>query len=99
MDDRKVFPTEKKLASLEEYEMIMELRPPKFDQTSSSYHLAIGDEYRCDECIHFFQRHIDGLFLCEIVRPVPEEPIQPEWTCQFYTAEGAKFPLFKGEKE
>ena len=98
MSDSKVFRTKKELASMIEYEELMDLRPPKLNQNSSSYHLAVGDEYRCDECAHFFIRHLDGYAVCEIVRPVPEEQIMPEWTCMFYTPDGSEFPMFKGKK-
>ena len=96
--DEKVFPTLKEQASMEEYWLIIGLRPAKFDQKSSNYHLAKDDEPRCDECAHFFVRHLDGYNVCEIVRPVPEEPIWPEWTCQFQTPDGQQFPLMKGKE-
>jgi hypothetical protein len=38
------------------------------------------------------------MHLCEIVRPQPEEPILPEWTCQFQTADGKSFPLYSESK-
>ena len=82
-------------ATLEDYQDVIADRPRKFDQHASSYHLAKGDEPRCDECAHFFQRHLDGYAVCEIVRPVPEEEIMPEWTCQFQTPDGQTFPLLK----
>ena len=86
-------------ATMAHYEQLMsQERPIKFDQQTSSYHLATQDEPRCDECLHFFGRHIDALQVCEIVRPVPEEPIRPEFTCKFQTPDGTNFPLYDQPK-
>lgn len=82
-------------ASMEDYEHLFADRPYKFDQQASNYHRATAQEPRCDSCMHFFQRKLDGHTVCEVVRPVPEEVIYPEFTCKFQTADGMKFPLYK----
>jgi hypothetical protein len=85
-------------ATMSQYESLMSKeRPVKFDQHAANYRAAF-DGPRCDECIHFFTRHLDGSHVCEVVRPVPEEPILPEFTCQFQTADGKKFPLYSEPK-
>jgi hypothetical protein len=68
-------------------------RPVKFDQGASTYRKANGDP-RCDQCQHFYQRFLDKYGVCEIVRPVPEEEIRPDWTCKFQTKDGKRFPLY-----
>lgn len=85
-------------ATMDDYEELMNMAPMKFDAKASSYHKAKGNEPRCDECLHWFEREVDQYHVCEIVRPVPEEEIMAEWTCKFYTADGKKFPLYKGPK-
>lgn len=83
-------------ADMDNYRDLLSIRPAKFDQHASNYHKANAEEQRCDECIHFFSRELDSYKVCEIVRPVPEEEILPEWTCAFSTVDGKTFPNYKG---
>jgi hypothetical protein len=82
------------IASMEDYQEIMDTHPEKFDQNMARYRLAKLSEPRCDGCIHFFTRVTDNYHVCEIVRPVPDRGILPEWTCKFQTADGKEFPLY-----
>ena len=86
-------------ATLEDYEELMNMAPMKFDQYAANYHRAKAGEPRCDQCVHFFGRagdiKVNQYHVCEIVRPVPEEEILPEWTCKFTTADGENFPMYK----
>lgn len=91
-----VFPVKFDNARMQDYQAVMEERPRKFDQKAANYHRAGQKEPRCDQCMHFFARHIDRRdTVCEVVRPVPEEAIDPSWTCKFQTPDGRRFPLYK----
>lgn len=88
-------------AYMDDYWELLGDRPRKFDQHAANYHRATN-QYRCDQCTHFFEREIDSYKVCEVVRPVEkgeEQKILPEFTCQFFTRDGKQFPLYKGGKE
>lgn len=82
-------------ATLADYDEVMEDRPYKLDQHAANYRKAQKSEPRCDECVHFFLQLVGGKTVCEIVRPVPEERIFPEWTCKFQSPDYEEFPLYK----
>ena len=75
-----------------EYEEIMDDRPRKLALSDVEYRPA-QDRYRCDACLHFFERHIDNYATCEIFRPADESSILPEYVCNFFTPDGTNFPL------
>jgi hypothetical protein len=80
------------LATFEQYQEMIEDRPPKFQQDQVNYREADGEE-QCSRCVHYFIGAVAGRNVCEILRTVPEESIEPDWVCDFVTADGETFPL------
>jgi hypothetical protein len=83
-------------ATFEEYKEMVADRPVKFDGAQVNYHEADGEE-RCATCFHFFIGAVAGRNVCEIMRPVPEKSIDPEYVCDFVTTNGTNFPLLEGK--
>ncbi len=84
----------KVMADLKDYKELMAETLVKFSPDEVNYRDAEGKE-RCDRCIHFFERKVDGWGMCEMVRPDKDDPVSPDYVCKFYTRDGDEFPLLK----
>jgi hypothetical protein len=80
--------------SKESYLRLLENRPYKFDAEEVDYRDAIvdakydflqTDEPRCETCVHFYTRKVDGHNTCEIFRPADDSSVEPEYLCDFWT--------------
>jgi hypothetical protein len=60
----------------------------------SKYSFLQKDDPRCETCIHFFTRKVDGHNTCEIFRPEDDESVEPEYVCDFHSIDGKEFPLY-----
>lgn len=89
------------LVTLDAYNRLTANRPYKFSAGEVDYREAQldaqgeGEEF-CGNCLHFYQRKIDGYAVCEIFRDGEgddEEPIKDNWVCVFHTVDGSVFPL------
>lgn len=81
-------------ATLADYRRLIDDRPEKFDEAESGYRDAGGEDLRCQNCMHLFERKIDKFKVCEVVRPTKgDEEIKLHWTCRFHTDDGEEFPL------
>ena len=89
------FELPQKNAQMSDYLRVMESRPLKFNQEAVNYGPARDGEPTCDGCMHFYTRQLDKWHVCEILRPIPEVSIEPKWTCDFQTANGEDFPLYR----
>lgn len=88
------------MISKKEYEEILEDRPDKFAPDEVDFRRATGKEPRCDECLHYFRRAVDGHAVCEIMRPLTvTEMVLPEMTCDYQTPDGESFPLLHEDSE
>ena len=80
------------------YENLMQSRPYKFLPDEVNYRDAETD-VKCSTCLHYYTREIDGYAVCEIMRDVKsdeeENPIKPDYVCDFHTIDGDSFPLLK----
>jgi hypothetical protein len=72
------------VVSKESYERLIENRPYKFDAEEVNYRESEGEE-KCGTCVHMFERMIDKFHTCEIYRAADETPVDPEYTCEFWT--------------
>ncbi len=88
-----------KQATWEEYEDMVADRPAKFDQTEVNYRDAKKGGYQCSGCKHFYVGVVAGRNVCEILRTVPEESIEPTWVCDFFNVNGKTYPLLDGRGE
>jgi len=79
--------------SLEEYERLMEDRPAKFTAEEVNFHLAKAHEPMCCACMHWYRGAVMEKDVCEIMRPKNEQ-VPWNWTCQFHTKDGERFPLY-----
>ena len=83
--------------SLSLYRRLMDNRPLKFNEDEVNFRKSDGDE-RCEGCVHYFTRGVDGYSVCEIYRSDTEErSIPPDYVCDFHTTDGEKFPLLDGD--
>jgi hypothetical protein len=88
------------VVSKELYLRVIASRPFKLDATETDYRDSEGKE-KCQSCSHFFTRKIDGWAVCELLRDVKEnkkgetdeDPINPEYVCDFWNEDGETFPL------
>lgn len=81
--------------SKESYLRLVENRPYKFDSEEVNYRKSDGEE-ACERCVHFFERLTDKFHVCEIFRPVKgKETVDPEFVCDFFTADGESHPLLE----
>lgn len=81
-----------------QYERLLNDRPFKFTPQQVGYEEGEG-EYHCVSCAHFFLRPIDRHTVCEIMRSpdIDREGVNPQWVCQYYTADGGSFPLLSNK--
>ena len=77
---------------LQRYHELMEDRPEKMTAKDSGYRKSEGDT-RCELCLHYYQRKLDGYGVCELVRPEPDEEVLPDMVCNYFTTDGEDFPL------
>lgn len=85
------------MVSLKEYRELLDDRPKKLDPKDVDYREA-DDLRRCGNCLHYFYRRIDGYGVCEVMRPKDEESIDTSKTCDLWTKDGEKFPLYPGSR-
>jgi hypothetical protein len=79
-----------------EYDKIIAERPRKFTPEQVGYRKAPrGSEQRCQNCAHFFERVVDGLTTCEIMRSTEtdEKGVDPKYLCDWWTRDGEDHPL------
>lgn len=78
------------------YDRLLENRPFKFSAEEVNYRDAEGEE-RCENCVHFYTRKVDGFNVCEIFRDdeTDEKGIDTVYACDFHTADGKTFPLLE----
>ena len=78
----------------ESYERLLKNRPFKFSGDEVNFRAGENDA-RCDQCIHFFKRKLDGFTVCEIFRPEEEseEAVAPNYVCDFFTTDGEEYPF------
>lgn len=75
------------------YDDLMSAEVEKFSEADVDYRPAEAKEH-CGGCVHFLVRNMDGLGLCEVVRPTDEyKGIDPDDVCDFWTKDGKIFPL------
>jgi hypothetical protein len=84
----------KVMADLKDYNELLNEKMEKFSPEQVDYRDAVGKE-RCGRCIHYFERKIDRYGICELVRLEDEDPVSPDYTCDFWTPDGENFPLLK----
>lgn len=77
------------------YDELLSAQVEKFTPEDVNYRDSENDREQCRKCIHYLVRRVDGFSLCEIVRPEDNDPIDPDYVCQFFTKDGEKFPLLK----
>lgn len=83
-------------ASFKEYEKLLKDRPKKFNGERVKYREAEDAGKECEHCVHFYEQVADAKrTVCEILRPEPEAPINPEWVCDFFTRDGVDYPYQK----
>jgi hypothetical protein len=85
------------IATLKDYQQLMEDRPEKFTAEEVNYRAADSD-HRCDTCMHFYTRYLDRHHTCEIFRPDDDASVRPEYTCSFQTPDGDQFPLLEARR-
>ena len=78
--------------SFRDYLKMLADRPPKFDAKQVEYRKSDGDQ-DCGTCVHFYQSEAADRSVCEIFRPDKDESVKPDWTCDFWTSDGVRFPL------
>ena len=79
--------------SFSDYESMMSDRPKKFTPEQVNYRDADSLHIRCLRCVHFYQRARDLYGVCEIMRPKDDEPVNPDYFCDFFSTDGEEFPL------
>jgi hypothetical protein len=67
-------------------------RPLKFAEEEVNYRDSTEDAL-CGKCVHFFTREVDKHHTCEIFRPKDDASIEPNYVCDFFSADGEEFPL------
>ena len=84
------------MPTLNDYRDLVSDRPEKFSAEEVQYRRAEGKE-RCSRCIHFYERRLDTLGVCEIMRSeeTDEKGVLPNWVCDFTTQDGETFPLLQ----
>ena len=82
--------------SFAQYEALLKDRPQKFSVEEVNYRDADNLQQRCERCIHYYQRVRDNYGTCEILRPADDEPVDPDYVCDFFTPDGVQYPLRKG---
>jgi hypothetical protein len=85
------------VVSLKDYASLMDDRPKKMTPKEVGYREA-NDLRRCGKCLHFYERKIDGYGVCELMRLEDEEPVEASHTCDLFTVDGEKFPLYPGSR-
>lgn len=83
------------MKSFSEYRELMENRPVKFTPSDVDYKDADSPSRRCERCVHMYQRARDNYGTCEIMRPEEDEPVDPDYVCDFFTVDGEDFPFRK----
>ena len=76
------------------YDSLMESAVEKFTPEDVNYRDS-EDKHQCRNCVHFLVRKVDQFGLCEVVRLPDEEPINEDYTCDFWSSDGKRFPLLK----
>lgn len=79
-------------ATFREYTKMIADRPPKFSADQVNYREARGDE-ACGWCVHFYQSKGAQRSVCEIFRPAGDKSVKANWTCDWFTDDGVRFPL------
>ena len=90
-----------KIKPIDRYLEIISDRPVKMDAKEVDYTLAPeGSVLRCNNCVHFFRRSIDGFSVCEIFRSEESdrEGVNPAGRCKFFTSDTQVFPLLPEEE-
>lgn len=82
------------LVTLNAYRRIIENRPYKFNEDEVNYGEATNEDV-CKTCVHFFERVVDEFHTCEIFRPTDDSSVEPNYVCDFHTADGEEFPFLK----
>ena len=85
-----------------DYDEMMADRPEKFSAEEVGYRKAPrGSEYRCENCLHFYSRQVDGFGVCEIFRSPQTDisGVDPKWLCDWWTKDGEDHPLVRKEDE
>jgi hypothetical protein len=74
----------------------------KFSEEDADYRDGEGSlhshgtrHHCCRKCIHYLVRKVDDFGVCEIVRPLDDQPIDEDYVCSFWTRDGERFPLLK----
>ena len=86
------------MPTLQEYRDLVEDRPDKWTADEVNYRPA-DDRRRCSRCLHFYERRIDALGVCELFRSdeTDDKGVLPNWVCDFFTRDGETFPLRDGD--
>jgi hypothetical protein len=87
------------LVTIDAYNRLVANRPYKFSGDEVNYRKADTD-HTCENCLHLYKRAWDGYGVCEILRDGEgenEEPIKPDWVCDFNTVDGESFPLLESD--
>lgn len=82
-------------ASKSQYDLLMEIRPYKFTKEQVDYKESEDNDVRCGTCEHMYRRITDSFSVCEIYRDDETDKvgIDPDYVCQFQTADRIHFPL------
>ncbi len=88
------------MVSREDVDALMSDRIRKFSPEDVGYEKApSGSAFRCASCVHGYSRHSDGFAICEIMRPKGDDPIQSDWRCLYWSADGYVYPLSEESPE
>jgi hypothetical protein len=82
--------------NFDEYEKMLADRPVKFTPEDVDYRDAEFIQYRCERCSHYFERVRDRFGVCEIVRLKTDDPIDPDYVCDYFNTDGESYPFRKG---
>jgi hypothetical protein len=83
------------MKSMDEYREMLSDRPVKWSPKDVDYRDCDAVGIRCLRCIHYYERSIDRFGVCEIMRPESDESVNPDYVCDFFTADGQGFPYRK----
>ncbi len=89
------------MKTLADYQELLKDRPFKWTDKDVAYRDADSFDMRCERCFHFYERRKDRFSVCEIMRSgkTDQVGVNPDYVCDFFSPDGNKFPLIKGEEE
>ena len=90
------------MVTLSRYLKVIDDRPYKLNAEQVGYGPAPeGSVLRCNSCVHYFRRAIDGFAVCEIFRDkeTDENGVRPDFRCAFWTVDSDVHPLLEEPKE